>query len=150
MNATVTQLLDTGNLVLIQNDDKRVVWQGFDYPTDNLIPYMKLGLDRRTDFNRFLTSCKFPTDPGTGKNSLRINTSGSAQFFLYQCSEPLWRSGNWNGLRWSGLPMMMHRTIINASFLNNQDEISYMFTVVNAPVLSRMTADLDDYLQRYT
>ena len=25
-----------------------------------------------------------------------------------------------------------------------------MFTVVNAPVLSRMTVDLDDYLQRYT
>ena len=25
VNGTVTQLLDTGNLVLIQNDDKRVV-----------------------------------------------------------------------------------------------------------------------------
>ena len=77
----MAQLLDTGNLVLIQNDDKRVVWQGFDYPTDNLIPHMKFGLNWRTGFNRFLTSWKSQTDPGTGKNSLRINASGSPQFF---------------------------------------------------------------------
>ncbi|XP_034696958.1 G-type lectin S-receptor-like serine/threonine-protein kinase At1g11410 isoform X3 [Vitis riparia] len=114
-NATVAQLLDTGNLVLIQNDGNRVVWQGFDYPTDSLIPYMKLGLDRRTGFNRFLTSWKSPTDPGTGKNSLTMNASGSPQIFLYQGSKRLWRSGNWNGLRWSGVPTMIYRTIINRS-----------------------------------
>ncbi|KAJ9690211.1 hypothetical protein PVL29_012725 [Vitis rotundifolia] len=147
MNPTVAQLLDTGNLVLIQKDDKRVVWQGFDYPTDHLIPYMKLGLDRRTGLNRFLTSWKSPTDPGTGKNSLRINTSGSAQCFLYQGSEPLWRSGNWNGLRFSGAPANMHKPIINECFLNNQDEISYLYTVLNASVLTRLTIDLDGYFQ---
>ncbi|KAL6333142.1 hypothetical protein AAG906_028325 [Vitis piasezkii] len=48
VNNTIAQLLDTGNLALIQNDGKRVVWQGFDYPTDTMLPYMKLGLDRRT------------------------------------------------------------------------------------------------------
>ncbi|RVW67532.1 G-type lectin S-receptor-like serine/threonine-protein kinase RKS1 [Vitis vinifera] len=103
VNPTVAQLLDTGNLVLIQNGDKRVVWQGFDYPTDTWIPYMKVGLNRRTSLNRFLTSWKSPTDPGTGKYSCRINASGSPQIFLYQGSEPLWRSGNWNGLRWSAV-----------------------------------------------
>ncbi|XP_059596401.1 G-type lectin S-receptor-like serine/threonine-protein kinase At1g11410 [Vitis vinifera] len=107
VNPTVAQLLDTGNLVLIHNGDKRVVWQGFDYPTDNWIPHMKFGLNRRTGFNVFLTSWKSPTDPGTGKYSYRINASGSPQIFLYQGSEPLWRTGNWNGLRWSGLPAMM-------------------------------------------
>ena len=84
VNPTVAQLLDTGNLVLIQNGDKRVVWQGFDYPTDTWIPYMKVGLNRRTSLNRFLTSWKSPTDPGTGKYSCRINASGSPQIFLYQ------------------------------------------------------------------
>uniref|UniRef100_F6I1Y9 non-specific serine/threonine protein kinase n=1 Tax=Vitis vinifera TaxID=29760 RepID=F6I1Y9_VITVI len=146
----MAQLLDTGNLVLIQNGDKRVVWQGFDYPTDNLIPHMKLVLDRRASFNRFLTSWKSPTDPGTGKNSFEINASKSPQLCLYQGSERLWRTGHWNGLRWSGVPTMMHNMIINTSFLNNQDEISYMFVMANASVLSRMTVELDGYLQRYT
>ncbi|KAL6333373.1 hypothetical protein AAG906_028558 [Vitis piasezkii] len=150
VNPTVAQLLDTGNLVLIQNGDKRVVWQGFDYPTDNLIPHMKLVLNRRTGFNRFLTSWKSPTDPGTGKNLFGINASGSPQLCLYQGSERLWRSGHWNGLRWSGVPVMMHQIIINTSFVNNQDEISYMFVMANASVLSRMTVELDGYLQRYT
>ncbi|KAJ9690200.1 hypothetical protein PVL29_012719 [Vitis rotundifolia] len=150
VNPTVAQLLDTGNLVLIQNGDKRVVWQGFDYPTDNLIPHMKLVLNRRTGLNRFLTSWKSPTDPGTGKNSFGINASGSPQLCLYQGSERPWRTGHWNWLRWSGVPVMMHQMIINTSFMNNQDEISYMFVMANASVLSRMTVDLDGYLQRYT
>ncbi|KAL6333446.1 hypothetical protein AAG906_028631 [Vitis piasezkii] len=137
VNPTVAQLLDTGNLVLIQKDDKRVVWQGFDYPTDNLIPHMKLGLNRRTGYNRFLTSWKSPTDPATGKYSLGFNVSGSPQIFLYQGSEPLWRSGHWNGLRYSGLPL-----------LNNQDEISYMFIMVNASFLERVTVGVDGYIQR--
>ncbi|RVW67533.1 G-type lectin S-receptor-like serine/threonine-protein kinase RKS1 [Vitis vinifera] len=64
VNATVAQLSDTGNLVLIQNDDKRVVWQGFDHPTDTMLPHMKLGLDRRTGLNRFLTSWKVTGRPG--------------------------------------------------------------------------------------
>ena len=150
VNPTMAQLLDTGNLVLIQNGDKRVVWQGFDYPTDNLIPHMKLVLNRRAGFNRFLTSWKSPTDPGTGKNSFEINANRSPQLCLYQGSERLWRTGHWNGLRWSGVPTMMHNMIINTSFLNNQDEISYMFVMANASVLSRMTVELDGYLQRYT
>ncbi|CBI38300.3 unnamed protein product, partial [Vitis vinifera] len=111
----MAQLLDTGNLVLIQNGDKRS-----------------------------------PTDPGTGKNSFEINASKSPQLCLYQGSERLWRTGHWNGLRWSGVPTMMHNMIINTSFLNNQDEISYMFVMANASVLSRMTVELDGYLQRYT
>ncbi|KAL6333700.1 hypothetical protein AAG906_028886 [Vitis piasezkii] len=148
VNPTVAQLLDTGNLVLIHNGDKRVVWQGFDYPTDNWIPHMKLGLNRRTSFNMFLTSWKSPTDPGTGKYSYRFNASGSPQIFLYQGSQPLWRTGNWNGLRWSSLPEMMYISELKIIFLNNQDEISEMFTMVNASILERLTVDQEGYIQR--
>ena len=150
-NATVAQLLDTGNLVLmIQNDDKMVVWQGFDYPTDTQIPYMKIGLDRKTGFNRFLTSWKSQTDPGTGTYSCGFNTSGSPQAFLYQGSQRLWRSGHWNGVRFSGVPAMIYTVIFTSMFLNNQDGISSMFTAVNASVLTRMTLDHNGYLQRST
>ncbi|RVW86346.1 G-type lectin S-receptor-like serine/threonine-protein kinase RKS1 [Vitis vinifera] len=107
VNPTVAQLLDTGNLVLIHNGDKRVVWQGFDYPTDNWIPHMK----RTESENRFQQVPNFLEVPNRPRNReilVRINASGSPQIFLYQGSEPLWRTGNWNGLRWSGLPAMMY------------------------------------------
>lgn len=36
------KLHDNGNLVVI-DQDRKVIWQSFDYPTDNLLPGMKLG-----------------------------------------------------------------------------------------------------------
>ncbi|GJV67663.1 mutator type transposase, partial [Tanacetum coccineum] len=47
-NASVT-LLDSGNLVLQElfpdGYQKKVLWQSFDYPTDTLLPGMKLGIN---------------------------------------------------------------------------------------------------------
>ena len=148
VDAAVARLLDTGNLVLIQNDDKKIVWQGFDYPTDNIIPHMKIGLNRRTGFYTFLTSWKSQTDPGTGTYSFGLNVSGSPQMFLSQGSERLWRTGHWNGIRFSGVPAMTYRFIYTSMFLSNQDEMYYMFTMVNASVLTRLTLDPDGYIQR--
>jgi hypothetical protein len=39
------QFLDSGNLVSVQNESKRIVWQIFDYPTDTMLPGMKITLD---------------------------------------------------------------------------------------------------------
>jgi len=44
MTNCTAQLLDSGNLVLVQQDSKRVLWQSFDHATDTLLPGMKLGL----------------------------------------------------------------------------------------------------------
>ncbi|CAN1859404.1 G-type lectin S-receptor-like serine/threonine-protein kinase RKS1 [Linum perenne] len=40
------QLLDSGNLVVMNG--RNIVWQSFDYPTDTLLPGMKVGMNRRT------------------------------------------------------------------------------------------------------
>ncbi|KAK9938309.1 hypothetical protein M0R45_015056 [Rubus argutus] len=66
----VLQLLDTGNLIL--RDEKEgansesYLWQSFDYPSDTLLPGMKLGWDLRTGLNRRLTAWKSPDDPSPG------------------------------------------------------------------------------------
>ena len=146
--AAAAQLLDTGNLVLIQNDDKKIVWQGFDYPTDNIIPHMKIGLNRRTGFYTFLTSSKSQTDPGTGTYSFGFNVSGSPQMFLNQGSKRVWRTGHWNGIRFSGVPARKYTLIYTSMFLNNQDEICYMFTMINVSILMRLTLDPDGYIQQ--
>ncbi|XP_054793750.1 G-type lectin S-receptor-like serine/threonine-protein kinase RKS1 [Prosopis cineraria] len=62
------KLLDIGNLVLVKNGGRheKVLWQSFDYPTDTILPFMKLGLDRRTGFNWFLRSWRSPYDQDLG------------------------------------------------------------------------------------
>jgi hypothetical protein len=49
MTDCLAQLLDTGNLILVQRESKRVLWQSFDHATDPLLPNMKLwvGLENR-------------------------------------------------------------------------------------------------------
>ena len=40
-NETSSRILDSGNLILIEGE--KTLWQSFDYPTDTLLPGMKLG-----------------------------------------------------------------------------------------------------------
>ncbi|GJU88689.1 receptor-like serine/threonine-protein kinase SD1-8 [Tanacetum coccineum] len=64
---TVAQLLDSGNFVIRrENDDNpsNYLWQSFENPTDTLLPGMKLGWNRKTGTNLFLSSWKTNEDPG--------------------------------------------------------------------------------------
>ena len=56
-NVTNTTLLDSGNLILI-DQHSQIVWQSFDYPTDTLLLGMKLGYDHSTGISRSLVSGK--------------------------------------------------------------------------------------------
>ncbi|XP_042940870.1 G-type lectin S-receptor-like serine/threonine-protein kinase RKS1 isoform X2 [Carya illinoinensis] len=123
-NHSMARLLDTGNLVLVHPETQRPIWQSFDFPTDTLLPFMKLGLDRRAGLNRSLTSWKSKDDPGTGYYTLAIDPSGYPQLFLYKGGAPLWRGGPWTGQRWSGIPQMKRNFIFNIIYVDNQDEIT--------------------------
>lgn len=148
--STTARLMDSGNLVLVQDFSKSVIWQSFDYPTDTLLPLMKLGLDLKTGLNRFLTSWKSPEDPAPGNYSYRIDPKGYAQLFLYKDGDPYWRSGSWIGDRWSGIPEMTRRFIFNVSFVNNPDEVSVVYAMVNASIISRMVLKESGSVQRFT
>ncbi|KAB2637492.1 G-type lectin S-receptor-like serine/threonine-protein kinase [Pyrus ussuriensis x Pyrus communis] len=123
-------LSDKGNLVVEINGEK--VWQGFDYPTNTMLPFMKIGLDRRSRLNRFLTAWKSQDDPGMGNCSFRMEPSESPQEFLYMGQTRLW-TGPWTGERWSGVPEMVKLFFTNVTFVNNQDEVSIMDVVLNQP-----------------
>ncbi|KAK8575299.1 hypothetical protein V6N12_062974 [Hibiscus sabdariffa] len=148
---TIAQILDSGNLVLFQNDTRRaVLWQSFDYPTNTLLPFMKLGLSFRTGLNRVITSWKSPDDPGIGNCSYRINPSGFPQLYLYKGSAPLWRTGSWTGRRWSGVPEMTSNYIFNISFVNTVDEVSITYGVTNSSFITRMVTNETGIQQRFT
>ncbi|GLT69396.1 hypothetical protein SLA2020_415510 [Shorea laevis] len=148
---TVAQLLDSGNLVLFQNDTKRTrLWQSFDYPSNTQLPYMKLGLDLRTGLNRFLTSWKSQDDPGIGDYSFRIDPKSFPQLSLYSGSSRWWRAGTWTGRKWSGVPQMARSyVIVNSTFINNEDEVSIKWGVTGASILTRMLVN-EFGVQRFT
>ncbi|XP_061358120.1 G-type lectin S-receptor-like serine/threonine-protein kinase At1g11410 isoform X2 [Gastrolobium bilobum] len=148
------KLLDTGNIVLIQNNNNNnnnnVLWQSFDYPSNTMLPFMKLGLDRKTGLDRFLTSWKSPNDPGSGNLTYRIDPTGFPQLFLYKNKAPLWRVGSWTGQRWSGVPEMTPNFIFNVTYIDNADEVSVMYGVKDPTVFSRMVLEETGHVRRMT
>ncbi|XP_028801016.1 G-type lectin S-receptor-like serine/threonine-protein kinase At1g11410 [Neltuma alba] len=145
---TFAELQETGNLVLIRNEGRRskVVWQSFDYPSDTLLSYMKMGVDRKTGFNRFLTSWKSPDDPGLGNATRMINPTGYPQMFIYKNGAPFWRAGSWTGQRWSGIPLMTN--IFNITYIDNANEVSYMTRVMDPSVFLRIVINNSGYYLR--
>ena len=144
------KLLDTGNLVLVQNESQKLLWQSFDHPSDTMLPFMKLGLDRKTGLNRFLTSWKSPNDPGTGSLTYRIDPNGVPQLFLYKNGTPLWRVGSWTGQRWTGVPEMTHNFIFNVSYVDNANEVTIMYGVTVPNVFTIMVLEETGHVRRST
>ncbi|KAH9728998.1 hypothetical protein KPL70_009227 [Citrus sinensis] len=71
----VLQLLDSRNLILRgeqDGDSENYFWQSFDYPSDTLLPGMKVGWDLKTGLERRLTSWKSSNDPSPGDLILKI------------------------------------------------------------------------------
>ncbi|KAB1199623.1 hypothetical protein CJ030_MR0G019230 [Morella rubra] len=150
MNNSMARLLDSGNLVLVGQDSQSVTWQSFDYPSNTMLPFMKLGLYLRTGVNRYLTSWKSAENPGTGNYSYAIDPSGYPQLFSYKGGDLLWRSGSWTGQRWSGIPEMRPNDIVNVSYVNNQDEITIMYGATVPNVLTRLVLDESGIIRRST
>ncbi|XP_042940868.1 G-type lectin S-receptor-like serine/threonine-protein kinase At1g11410 isoform X2 [Carya illinoinensis] len=148
--STIAQLLDSGNLILTHDDERKMaLWQSFDYPTDTSLPNMKLGLDQRTGLNRVLTSWKSKDDPGTGNWSYKMDSNGSPQLFLYQGKVPWWRSGHWNGDGWSGIPTLQNTSLFNISLVDNENEITTSWEVLTPGLLSTLVVNGSGLVQRY-
>ncbi|KAL2475483.1 Receptor-like serine/threonine-protein kinase SD1-8 [Abeliophyllum distichum] len=152
---TVAELLETGNFVLRQENDpdpENYLWQSFDYPTDTLLPGMKLGWDLKTGLNRYLTSWKNGDDPGTGDFSFKLDINGYPECFLTKKQVIVYRSGPWNGLRFSGVPEMKTTPDFTFDFVMDQNEVYYGFYLHNKSVYSRLVVKHSDSgaLQRLT
>nr|AID21648.1 SRKp [Arabidopsis lyrata]QES86432.1 S-locus related glycoprotein [synthetic construct] len=148
----VAELLPNGNFVLRYsktNGQDILLWQSFDYPTDTLLPHMKLGLDLKTGNNRLLTSWKNSFDPSSGYISYKLETLGLPEFFMWRNEVPIFRSGPWDGTRLSGIPEMQRWKDINISynFTENKEEVAFTFRVTTPNVYSRLIMNSEGFLQ---
>ncbi|XP_062087410.1 G-type lectin S-receptor-like serine/threonine-protein kinase At1g11410 isoform X2 [Humulus lupulus] len=139
------RLLDNGNLVVVQeNDNETPLWQSFDYPTDTLLPGLKLGLNRKTGLKWFLTSWKSQDDPGTGDYSYKIDLTGSPEFFLFKNSTKFWRSNPWP---WKTELSTLKVSDNTYSYVDNGDEIYYTFFPSEPSAIIRTVVNETGFLQ---
>ncbi|ESQ48835.1 hypothetical protein EUTSA_v10022025mg, partial [Eutrema salsugineum] len=152
----VAELLGNGNLVLrdskTKDDPNQFLWQSFDFPVDTLLPEMKIGWGLRTGHNRFLKSWRSPNDPSSGDYSFKLETGGLPEFYLKKGAFKVYRTGPWNGIRFSGIPKMQQGSYIVDNFIEKREEVAYTFrvTTTNHSFNSRITLSSNGLLQIYT
>ncbi|CAA3001028.1 G-type lectin S-receptor-like serine threonine-kinase At4g27290 isoform X1, partial [Olea europaea subsp. europaea] len=156
VKTAVAKLLDSGNLVVKDaNDDDPVnfLWESFNYPTDTLLPGMKLGWNFTTELEVYLSSWKSKEDPSSGDFTYHCDPTGYPQNILKKGSVEQYKTGPWNGLRFSGTPNLrkndifkfelvlkkMRYTISMVSLTDNCDTYKYCgaygsCNIANSPV----------------
>ncbi|KAK7257027.1 hypothetical protein RIF29_30705 [Crotalaria pallida] len=134
INNTVATLLDTGNFVLQQlhpnGSTKSVLWQSFDYPTDCLLPGMKLGVNRKTGHNWSLVSWVSETYPAPGPFRLDWEPR-ERELIMRRQGQVIWKSGKLRNNRlFEHIPEESQR-IYEYNPVSNEDEDSFTFATPN-------------------
>ncbi|KAF7024132.1 hypothetical protein CFC21_036526 [Triticum aestivum] len=140
---TTAQLLDDGNFVLSSDGSgspQSVAWQSFDYPTDTMLPGMKLGVDLRSGIARNITSCRSPTDPSPGSYTFKLVMGGLPEFFLFRGPERIYASGPWNGVVLTGV-QNLNAEGYTFKVVSNAEETYYAYYVSDPSALSRLILD---------
>ncbi|CAN1239387.1 G-type lectin S-receptor-like serine/threonine-protein kinase At4g27290 [Linum grandiflorum] len=144
----IAQLLDSGNLIVTESrneneNNNNYLWQSFDYLSDTILPGLEFGRNLETGRDSYLTSWKSADDPSLGDCTTRLDPNGYPQIFIRKGeSDIVFRSGPWNGVRFSGMP--------NLKFIYNERAIYYRYDLTDKSVISRLVLDNQGILQRFT
>ncbi|XP_030941779.1 G-type lectin S-receptor-like serine/threonine-protein kinase At1g11300 [Quercus lobata] len=114
------QLLDSGNLVL-QDTTGTIIWESFQFPTNTMLPNMKISSNARTGKKVQCTSWKSPSDPSIGSFLGGAQPQHPPQALVWKDGSPFWRSGPWSGRTFSGMQEMYHVFQNGFSFVEDQD-----------------------------
>uniref|UniRef100_A0A453IFX4 Receptor-like serine/threonine-protein kinase n=1 Tax=Aegilops tauschii subsp. strangulata TaxID=200361 RepID=A0A453IFX4_AEGTS len=138
----VAALLDSGNLVLRgrqPGNSSEVMWQSFEHPTDTLMPGGWVGLNKSSGAYQTLVSWRSAVDPSTGLYMDWVDPSGSGQYtFSWNGTTVYHRVGASSGQRFASVPEMGMSARYKYNSVNNDEEVSFSFEVVNPSTLSRM------------
>ncbi|KAI8525275.1 hypothetical protein RHMOL_Rhmol13G0218100 [Rhododendron molle] len=149
----VLQLLDTGNLVVVNSNTGSYLWQSFDHPCDTLVPGMKLGWDISKNQEWYLTSWNSLQDPSTGDYTYRVDLRGLPQLVLRQGSTISYRSGPWNGVRFGGSPpltQLKENTVFRPTFVYNTTFVYYSFVNIDDTIISRFVVNQTGLIEHLT
>jgi hypothetical protein len=147
-NATASaMLLDSGNFILReQNSDgstRKNLWQSFDYPTDTLLPGMKLGMGLKTTDIWLLTSWISENNPAKGSFTLTagFNMDGTSMLVIWWQGTTYWTSGNWQNGHFEFVPRLSNGNYNNFSYISNENEKYFMYSFDKNHTFSRYMID---------
>ncbi|KAJ0764172.1 putative protein kinase RLK-Pelle-DLSV family [Helianthus annuus] len=131
----IAQLLDTGNLVIMnenQTNKNHLIWQSFDYPGDTYLPGMKMGKNFKTRREMYLTSWRSADDPSPGVYTLRFSMVKGKyqQQYIRKNSVIQSRIAPINGITWAGRPNYKPNPSYIATYdiILNEDEMYFVFS----------------------
>ncbi|KAL0733997.1 hypothetical protein Bca4012_010207 [Brassica carinata] len=100
------KLLDTGNLVIVDDVSGSFLWQSFENLGDTLLPLSSLTYNIATKEKRVLTSWKSATDPSPGDFVVLLTSQVPAQIVTMKGTRVYKRSGPWAKTVFTGIPNM--------------------------------------------
>ncbi|KAL0320717.1 UNVERIFIED_CONTAM: G-type lectin S-receptor-like serine/threonine-protein kinase [Sesamum radiatum] len=148
----VLQLLDTGNLVLVDRESESsaqgYIWQGFDYPTDTWLPGMKMIDDIDAGVEKYLISWKDWDDPSPGDFIFRIKNQGLPELVMLRGTMKRFRTGHWNGIYFNGIPRFP--AIFKPEVVFREDRLISMVEPYDSSILKRVTLEKSGIICLYT
>ncbi|CAL5408668.1 unnamed protein product [Camellia sinensis] len=143
------RLLDSGNLVLVDNSNGMSIWGSYQNPTDSFLENMILSSDRSTGEKILLKSWRSPSDPSVGSFSAGISLSTIPEFFVWNGSHPYWRSGPWNNQIFIGVQDMTSLYGNGFNVVDNHEgTVSVSFGYANKSVLTYIFLNHDGALMQ--
>ncbi|XP_061353514.1 G-type lectin S-receptor-like serine/threonine-protein kinase At1g11330 [Gastrolobium bilobum] len=94
---STSQLSDYGSLLLLDNTTGNTIWESFNNPSNTWLPHMKITSNKITGEKVELTSWKSLSDPSIGSFSSSVERLKIPEVFIWNGTQPYWRSGPWNG-----------------------------------------------------
>ncbi|KMZ58790.1 S-locus receptor kinase (SRK) [Zostera marina] len=143
------QILDSGNLVLKEDGGSKILWQSFDYPTDTMIPGVKVGFNTKMHLNWSLTSWKADNDPSSGNHVYMMDHRGSNEIYIKTKEINTFRMGPWNGIHFSDYPSMKIFSNIRFMYVNEETERYYSFEYNGKGSISRFVILPNGHLEFY-
>uniref|UniRef100_M8CAE5 non-specific serine/threonine protein kinase n=1 Tax=Aegilops tauschii TaxID=37682 RepID=M8CAE5_AEGTA len=146
--SAVAQLDDNGNLVLADAAGA-VLWQSFDHPTNTYVSEMRIGKDVGTGAEWSLSSWRHAYDPSASDFRYVMDTRGSPELHIWRKGRKTYRTGPWNGLRFSGIPeMATYKGMFEFQFTDTADEVSYMYHACDGSPPSRVVLHESGVIKR--
>lgn len=144
------QLLDDGNFVLRDGsaNSSKLLWQSFDNPTHTWLPGGKIAYNNKTKQNMHLISWKNSENPAPGLFALELQQNTSSYIIRWNKSVPYWNSGPWDGKIFSWVPEMRANYIYNFSYVSNENESYFTYSLYDPSIISRFVMDISGQIQQ--
>ncbi|XP_059292828.1 G-type lectin S-receptor-like serine/threonine-protein kinase B120 [Lycium ferocissimum] len=130
-------IMDDGNLVIRNNDRdatrlNSALWESFLHPTDTFLPGMRVLMERQGNERKVLSSWTNESDPSPGRYSLGVDPRGAPQIVIWDGSDRRWRSGQFDGVEFTGIPNVTRSILFSGFKINNDDDGRLFFTYASS------------------